>query len=233
MFRTFAIVTDEVTKHRHLNARISRRMLVPYTEHLGTFLSSMTEEIWKPVLGYEGLYEVSNLGRVKSLFRIVRSGEHYLTVREKILPATITRTGSVIYYRVQLSKGGKKKPRLVANLVCEAFHGPRPVGMECCHKNEISTDNRACNLEWGTRMQNENMPLRRKRIKDKWDSGNFNHLKKPVLQISRDGITIAVYESIRAAMRATGVKDVHICACCKGRAKTAGGYIWKHKNTNF
>ena len=223
------IVTCEVTIHRHLDAQISRRMLAPYTERLGFLLIPMSEEIWKPVLGYEGLYEVSNLGRVKSLFRRVRRGDGHLTVKEKIMDFSKVSRNNLTYYRVPLSRGNKKSLKLVSNLVCEAFHGRRPNGMQCSHINENSIDNRACNLMWSTIEENNTMPIKIQRQKEAWRKGLFEHLKKPVLQFTKDGSLIAEHESCKAAARASGVRDDHIISCCKGRNKSAGGYIWKYK----
>ena len=204
-------------------------MLAPYTERLGFLLIPMSEEIWKPVLGYEGLYEVSNLGRVKSLFRRVRRGDGHLTVKEKIMDFSKVSRNNLTYYRVPLSRGNKKSLKLVSNLVCEAFHGRRPNGMQCSHINENSIDNRACNLMWSTIEENNTMPIKIQRQKEAWRKGLFEHLKKPVLQFTKDGSLIAEHESCKAAARASGVRDDHIISCCKGRNKSAGGYIWKYK----
>ena len=115
------------------------------------------EEVWKPVPGYEGLYEVSNLGRVKSLprkVRIVRWGkEGQRPVPEKILTTTTEdhRFGHLFLY---LCREGKRKRWYVHTLVLTAFVGPRPDGMECLHGDGDPANNRVENLRWGTSSEN-------------------------------------------------------------------------------
>jgi hypothetical protein len=102
-------------------------------------------EIWKPVIGYEGLYEVSNLGRVKSL--------KYLKIgKEKILKERIHQG----YNRVILFKNGIGKEHSVHRLVWNAFNGDIPKGLVINHLNEIKSDNRLCNLEMCTPKENSN-----------------------------------------------------------------------------
>ena len=114
-------------------------------------------EVWKPVVGYEGLYQVSNLGRVKSLPRKVRQTSRWgkemqRTVQEKILTAhPLLRSGHLY---VRLHKEKKGKDWYVHTLVLTAFVGPRPEGMECLHRDGDPTNNRVENLRWGTRSQN-------------------------------------------------------------------------------
>ena len=105
-----------------------------------------TYEIWKPVVGYEDLYQVSNLGRVRSLDRISSNGS-----RRK--GRLLTPTG-LDYVHVTLSRAGVKKQPYVHTLVLNAFCGlPKP-GQIGCHKNDIPTDNRLVNLYWGTPSDN-------------------------------------------------------------------------------
>lgn len=106
-----------------------------------------TEEIWRDVVGYEGFYQVSNLGRVRSLPRIVRmsDGRKY-RVSEKIMKG---RTNE-IYYRVTLSKSGKEHDLLIHRLVLEAFVGSCPPNMQACHNDGDHKNNRLENLRWDT-----------------------------------------------------------------------------------
>ena len=101
----------------------------------------MTAEEWRPVVGYEGEYEVSNLGRVRSF---VRGGAHILATWQ-------TQTG---HLKVRVGGRREKAGRYVHQLVLEAFVGPRPLGMVTRHLNGEPTDNRVDNLAWGTRSQN-------------------------------------------------------------------------------
>lgn len=109
-------------------------------------------EIWKAGVGYEGLYEVSSRGRVRSLDRTTtfeRRGEWFTRTRKgKIRPPQ--RSGS--YYMVILSPhfetGLPRRGRTIHTLVCEAFHGPRPEGAQCSHLDGNGLNNQADNLRW-------------------------------------------------------------------------------------
>ena len=110
--------------------------------------------IWKPVLGYEGRYEVSNLGEVRSLERVVTRHDGFKqTHGAKMLKQTIGTHG---YYAVALCNGGKSgKTRTVHSIVAEAFLGERLDGHETMHINGIRTDNRVENLRYGTNVENQ------------------------------------------------------------------------------
>ena len=109
----------------------------------------MLEE-WRPVLGYEGLYEVSDAGRVRSLSREVRSGRGVRVVEGRVLHPT---PGALGRLSVSLSNG-RAVVRLVHHLVLEAFVGPRPDGAECCHGDGDASNNRLSNLRWDTHRAN-------------------------------------------------------------------------------
>lgn len=112
-----------------------------------------TVEIWKPIVGYEGLYEVSSWGRVRSLDRDVEyEGKMIRRRKGKILAQQSLKGG---HLRVTLCREGKREHRLVHRLVLEAFEGPCPEGHEALHWNDDPTDNRwPENLRWGTRSEN-------------------------------------------------------------------------------
>lgn len=111
----------------------------------------MTEQ-WLPVIGYEGLYEVSSTGRVRSLDREVnhwRGGKRLVKGRE-LAAFEGNKKRERGYLRVGLYKRAQLRSHHVHTLVLEAFVGPRPDGMVCCHRNGVSTDNRLENLRWDT-----------------------------------------------------------------------------------
>lgn len=109
-------------------------------------------EEWMPVLGHEGIYEVSNFGRVRSLARFVARGTNHLTITGRLLsPAPNIDTK---YHEVRLSKDGRSVMRKVSILVCEAFHGPRPFGKHAAHRNGNRSDDRTENVQWLTPREN-------------------------------------------------------------------------------
>lgn len=119
----------------------------------------MKNEEWKPVVGFEESYEVSSLGRVRALPRVVPS-RHACGQRRKGKVLKLGKTGLRDQYRnVFLSRDGKVKPRTVHSLVAEAFIGPRPERHQCNHKNGITDDNRPENLEWVTAKENHHHAL--------------------------------------------------------------------------
>lgn len=116
--------------------------------------STAEPEEWRPVVGWEGLYEVSNLGRVRSLDReyIPKDRTTSSPLQGRML---ITyKFHAYGYLGVGLSRDGKPRRRYVHTLVLEAFVGPRPPGMYCNHIDADPTNNRVSNLEWCTQKQN-------------------------------------------------------------------------------
>lgn len=113
----------------------------------------MTVEIWKPTPGWTGSYEVSNLGNVRSVSRVIthRNGSR-VSIKGSTVYQYLARNG---YIQVRLWRGGKPHPESVHKLVLTAFTGARPVGLEARHLNGIKSDNRHSNLKWGTRRQNQ------------------------------------------------------------------------------
>lgn len=109
-------------------------------------------EIWKPVVGFEGLYEVSDQGRVRSLDRIVilhrKDGPRPWRYRGRLLKATVA---SHSYPTVKLPDGNG---HCIHILILEAFIGPCPIGMECLHADGDKTNARLSNLRWGTAFEN-------------------------------------------------------------------------------
>jgi hypothetical protein len=111
----------------------------------------MMKEEWRQVLNYEGLYEVSSLGRVRSLDRSVNHYRGSRISRGKVLS---TYRGSDGYLSVCLCMNGSKNHARVHRLVLESFLGPCPDGLECCHNNGDRGDNTLDNLRWDTRSSN-------------------------------------------------------------------------------
>ena len=166
-------------------------------------------EIWKPVLGYEGLYEVSNLGRVRSIFR----WKQY-----KILKPILKKG----YFEVGLWKNKKAKWVMVHRIIAIAFI-PNPNGfLYINHIDENKMNNCADNLEWCTAKYNCNYGTRNKRIREK--------IYIPVLQYTIDGKFVAEYKSIQTAANLINKNPRHISDCCRGKRKSAYGFVWRYKS---
>lgn len=179
----------------------------------------MAIPVWKPVTGYEGLYEISDTGQVRSLFRY-----------KKVLKPNVTRTG---YHTVELFKNGVSKRLLIHRLVAQAFI-PNPNGLpQVNHKDEIRSNNCVDNLEWCTAKYNMhyNGGIERRTANRNYDSEllkesarrNGKMASKPVLQMIGEKI-ISRFESAKAASSATGIDHSHICDVANGKRKSAGKY---------
>lgn len=182
----------------------------------------MKGEIWKDIEGYEGLYQVSNTGKVKSLERTVWVNRgYYRTVQERIVKLSKISSG---YLQVQLHKEGERKHYLVHRLVATAFIENTKGYTEVNHRDENKQNNCVENLEWCSRSYNSNYGTKNKRISEK----NTNNPKrsKPVIGINKISGLILEFPSAREASRQTGINNRNIIKCCKGDCKSVGGYVW-------
>ena len=182
------------------------------------FWYNIPMEKWKDINGYEGRYQVSNLGRIKSL---PRNG----TIKEeRILKYEKNNQG---YLQVCLYNSGKKKLYLVHRIVAIAFI-PNPENKpEVNHKWGIKTDNRASELEWNTQSENTLHAYENKLQKIK--TGKEHKGSRVILQYDLESNYIKKWDTIKEAEEE--LKIYGISKCCRGQRKTAGGYIWKYKDT--
>lgn len=117
--------------------------------------SQDTQERWKPVLGFQGIAEVSDHGRIRTVDRVTSHGHRRAgQLRKVTYTGTPDATGRRPYAAVLLSKNGKKHLVLVHRAVLEAFVGPCPTGQQCRHLNGDSRYNWLGNLCWGTLQEN-------------------------------------------------------------------------------
>ena len=166
------------------------------------------EEVWKNVVGYDGIYQVSNTGRIK---RILKS-------KERMLIGRLDKDG---YKEVILSKKQNKKYCKLHRLVAEAFVPNTNNKPQVNHKDRNKTNNSADNLEWVTGSEN---------TIHSFVTGRKPHKgTRAVSQFTKDMKLISHWESIGDASRALNVSRNNICSCCRGHLGTAGGYIWKYK----
>ena len=166
------------------------------------------QEIWKDVVGYEGLYQVSSLGRIKSLLRYKR-----------ILKPQKNIHG---YLKVSLYKNGKCKIFNIHNLVANAFIENPNNYKYVNHKDENKTNNRVENLEFCSFYYNLMYGTRVQRIAKKNN--------KPILQFDLEGNFIKEYESITQASKELNNSLNNISQCCLGRSRTSKGYIFRFKD---
>lgn len=184
----------------------------------------MSTEIWKDIENYEGRYQVSNLGNVKSLKRKVLYGHSWRIVEEYYLKQRTM--GTCKYLSVALTTNWKGKRFLIHRLVAKAFPeicGEWFEGCEVNHKDENKMNNAAENLEVCTGAYNKRYGTASKRTAMKNTNGKMS---KPVLQFDMNGNFIKEYPSVAEARRVTGATNVSNAA--RGISKQSGGFIWKY-----
>lgn len=185
-------------------------------------------EIWKSIVGYEGLYEVSSLGNFRKL---LSDGSI------KNLKTTPNNWG---YYTIGLRKNGKVKQYRISRLIAEAFI-PNPDNKP--YVDHIDTDksnNRVDNLRWVTPSENSNNPLSVSHMLESWNNldrrrhqreinlGELHPRARSVCQLNESGTIINIFPTSIEAAKCLGCKHSNITKCCKGERKRAGGYRWKY-----
>lgn len=179
-------------------------------------------EMFKPIKNYEGLYEISNYGNVKSLAKKCGKGKGYLT-NEKLLNLHLDRQD---YKYVALSRNGKVKKHKIHRLVAENFICNPCKKKQVNHINGIKYDNFVLNLEWVTASENSKHAYKiglQKPIK-----GKNNNRSIKVNQYDINMNYINSYNGLREAMRETGCAVGDVAACCKGRKKHVKNFIWRY-----
>lgn len=187
-------------------------------------LKEIDGERWVDVPDYEGLYSISNKGRIKSLPRIKNKGTRLEYVsKECLLKASVTKDG---YLTVFLCKDGKTKSYALHRLVAIAFIPNNGELSDVNHKDENKLNNCVENLEWCSKAYNTKYGTRTQRV------------SKPIQQITKDGKVLRVFESVKQASRTLGIGSSNIHNCALGKTiikdgkeyvcRSAGGYKWKY-----
>lgn len=177
-------------------------------------------EKWKDIKGYEGLYRISDKGRVMSVARQIRTGKGALRIYGG-KPRSLNTDGAGYRY-VDLYKNGRARYVKVHRLVAEAFlSNPRNYKF-VNHKNENKGDNRVENLEWCSAKYNRNYGTANERLAAK--------LSIKVEQLNLAGKHVATFESAKVAAKQFGNKNIamQIGECCRGKQKTAHGFKWRY-----
>lgn len=172
-------------------------------------IENLEGEEWRDAVGYNGLYQVSNMGRVKSL-------NYNHTKQEKILKQGKDKDG---YLKVCLFKEGKRKYFTVHRLVANAFL-ENPNNFRCVnHKDENPSNNYVDNLEWCDVKYNTNYGTCQQRRAEK--------LSRQVYQYSLDGTLISIWKSVNETSR-NGYNFRNVSACCRGERKSHKGFKWSY-----
>ena len=160
------------------------------------------QEVWKDIEGYEGYYQVSNLGRVKN----ARTNQ--------MLKPLSNGNG---YFQVAIRKNGVPKRCLLHRLVAQSFFSDFSTDLETNHKNGNKADNRLCNLEAVTRSENL--------IHRTYELGVLGHIRLRPVKCVDTGV---VYRSIREAARAVKTSEGNIHSCLSGKTRRAAKLRWEY-----
>lgn len=168
------------------------------------------QEIWKDIPGYEGGYQVSSFGKVRSL---------YPNRKQNQLMDLLENTRG--YYRVHLTKGDKVNFKMVHRLVAETFL-ENPLNLpQVNHKDENKKNNHVENLEWCSNLENQRHGTVIQR--------RAESCKKPILQCDTSGNVIKEWDSAVSVHRELGFSTGYLCDALKGKHEKAYGFIWKYK----
>ena len=180
---------------------------------------------WKDIDGYEGLYQVSNLGRVKSLDRYMNNKHGTKTLKKGriLINSLVKRTG---YLRVSLSKNGNFISKRVHQLVAIAFIPNPNCYNQINHKDENKQNNCVDNLEWCNSKYNNNYGNHRLRISQTHNKNQKN--SKKVYQYDKSNNLIKIWNSTREVGRFFNIDNNTISRCCRGKNKLLYGFIWKY-----
>ena len=186
------------------------------------------KEIWKDIPEYEGLYQASSLGNIRSIDRIIydKNLKRSRNFKGKILKQNIRNDG---YLFVNLSKNGINKVVKIHRIIAKTFI-KNSNNYKCInHINGNKQDNNINNLEWCTYSHNIKEAYKLGLKKPISIKGGKNKCSKIVNQYDLDNNFIKKWYCIKDASKKLKIKDSNISLCCKGKRNKAGGYIWKYE----
>lgn len=181
------------------------------------------KEIWKDVVGYEGLYQVSSMGKVKSCAHIVNCrGNSFRTQPAKLLSQQTNKKKN-FYYFVRLYKNGRPKPFFVHRLVADAFIPNNNNLTQVNHKDGNKKNNNVSNLEWCTPSENS-----KHAFKIGLNIPTISHYRGVRVYRLKDKSFVGEYQSQHEAAKALKLNAGHICSVLRGRAKHTSGYYFEY-----
>lgn len=205
----------------------------------------MEKEEWKNIPDYDGLYQGSTFGRVRSVDRVIEIVINGITqkrlVRGKVLTGGQNGHGYIFVY---LSKNGKVSRFYIHRLIAITFI-PNPCNYPCVnHKDENPQNNRVENLEWCTQKYNANYGSHIEKVRafmlSEKNPNRGKHrpeafkekVRKPILQLDKNGRFVKEWDSAKTAGDTLGIFSQQITAVCRNRYKSYKNYIWRYKDDN-
>lgn len=186
----------------------------------------MERENWKDIIGYEGIYQISCNGLLRSLDRIIlRKNKIPVHFKGQLLKASVCKNG---YLVVSLWKNGEGNSRYIHRLVAETFI-PNPSNLtEINHKDEVKTNNNVTNLEWCNKKYNNNYATRNKRLSQSLI--NNKKTSKKIAQYSKDNKLLKIWSSCREIERVLRIPNTSVWRVCNGIRKSSHGFLWRYYN---
>ena len=180
------------------------------------------KEIWRDIPGFEGLYQASNLGEIKSLEKEVWNAHQMIARPEKILKPFSDKKG---YLRVKLYKSGRNYTKKIHRLIAQTFLSNPDNKPEVNHEDGNKSNNKVNNLSWATTEENIRHAYKNGLIKRK--KGKDNQLSKRVCQYDLQGNFIKEWECISKAQKELKIKNISMVCC--GKRNRAGMWLWRYK----
>lgn len=187
----------------------------------------MIKEIWKEISGFDGLYKVSNHGRIKTVSRVVDFGLNTRVVKETVRKLKPKPDG---YLSVVIYSNHKQHTLYVHRLVAKEFCDGYNESLQVNHKDGNRKNNYFENLEWCTSSQNHKhaYSVLNRRCYMTGRTGTLSCRSKPIAQYTLDGVLIKNFDSAATAQRELGIGESLIRRCLYGKTKQAKGFIWRY-----